>query len=150
MVFLFGCRSSPKLFDQFATGLKYIMHCTGVKIVEKYLDDFYSCSSTQAECLEHVNLMMKACAFTGFKVNPQKVCTPTKRLGFLRIIIDRPTEYMRIEISQDRLKVILGEPSQWSGKKSCTKRHIVVAYCEIIVRRKSTLSGICTTEVLSQ
>lgn len=123
MVLPFGCSSSPKLFDTFASGLKFIMQQKGASIIEKYLDDFYSCASTKNECDQNLAIMLDACSETGFQVNPQKVCPSSKRLEFLGIIID--THKKRTEISSERLQEIMTELLQWRNRKKCSKRQLL-------------------------
>lgn len=123
MVLPFGCRSSPKLFDKYASGLQFIMQYKGANIIEKYLDDFYSCASTFSECNRNLNIMIEACNETGFEVNFEKVCQPSKRMEFLGIIID--SGKMRTEISPKRLEDIMIELSKWYTRNTCTKRQLL-------------------------
>lgn len=123
MVLPFGCRSSPKIFDKYASGLKFIMQHKGATIIEKYLDDFYSCAPTFSECKENLNIMLNACEETGFQVNYDKVCQPKFRMEYLGIIID--SKNMRTEISQTRLEDTLIELSKWCNRTSCTKRQLL-------------------------
>ena len=119
----FGCRSSPKLFDSFATGLKFIMQHKGAGIIEKYLDDYYSCASNKRDCDRNLQIMLETCKETGFQVNHQKLCKPSKRMEFLGIIID--TETMRVEISHERLESILNELKHWYKRRHCNKRQLL-------------------------
>jgi hypothetical protein len=123
MALPFGCSSSPKIFDKYASGLKFIMQYKGASIIEKYLDDYYSCAPTQAQCSRNLEIMLDSCRETGFMVNHQKISQPNKRIEFLGIIIDTST--MRTEISPERLQEVMFELSLWYNRRSCTKRQLL-------------------------
>jgi len=124
LVLPFGLRSSPYLFDQFATGLEFIMNCKGVSIVEHYLDDFFTCGSGNSDqCDVNISLMIDACNETGFKINEKKLVMPTTRLEFLGILID--SERMELRITDSRLSDIYGELLNWYKRTHCTKRQLL-------------------------
>ena len=120
----FGCRSSPKLFNEFADALEFIMHENGVTMCKHYLDDY--CSFGQAntnECANNLNIMLKTCEATGFEVNYNKVTQPDTIMEYLGIIID--THKMELRISNERLAEIYSELCIWQSRRSCNKRKLL-------------------------
>ena len=120
----FGLRSSPFLFEQFASGLQYIMEKMGCNNIEHYLDDYFSCGPGYAQtCQANLDIMLRACEETGFEVNPAKLIKPTTELEYLGIVID--SHNMVLKISEDRLKDTLDELNKWNIRKSCSKRELL-------------------------
>ena len=84
-VLTFGLRSSPFLFDQFASALLEFMHKAGVpRRVVRYVDDFIVIAPTAAECQDSLDTMLATCLSSGFSVQPSK----TTIVEFLGIVID--------------------------------------------------------------
>lgn len=119
----FGLRSSPKLFDDFASALEYIMVKRGVTYVRHYLDDFVTLHKSREMCDRNLEMMLQICAEIGFAVNSKKVTPANTETEFLGIVID--TNNMELKISEDRLCSVLSELYQWYGKETCTKRQLL-------------------------
>ena len=120
----FGLRSSPYLFEQFASGLHYIIENLGCSDVIHYLDDYFSCGPPSGNtCNRNLDIMLHACDETGFDVNPNKIVQPTTELEFLGIVID--TNNMILKISEQRLQDTMKELDKWNNKKSCSKRDLL-------------------------
>jgi predicted Zn-ribbon and HTH transcriptional regulator len=83
----FGLRSSPKLFDQYAEGMEYIMYKNGVSQVFHYLDDYLTLSSDIETCQSNLSIMLNTCAELGFRIQPKKLVTPSKCVEMLGIVI---------------------------------------------------------------
>lgn len=120
----FGGRSSPKLFNDFADALEYIMHENGVSICKHFLDDYCTFGKKSSnECAKNLNIMLRTCHDTGFKVNYNKVTEPSTVMEYLGIIID--THRMELRISEDRLNEIYSELCEWKLMRSCKKRKLL-------------------------
>ena len=120
----FGLRSSPYLFEQFASGLQYIMERKGAHDIEHYLDDYFTCGPAKTNiCQENIDIMLKSCNETGFEVNLSKFVEPTTELEYLGIVIDSIN--MQLKISAHRLHEIMIELHSWYSGKSCSKRQLL-------------------------
>ena len=76
-VLQFGARSSPSLFNDFATAAKYIMWYNGATYAENYLDDYITMGSPgSGECHQNLDTMIQTCNDLSFSVNPNKICQP--------------------------------------------------------------------------
>ena len=93
----FGLRSSPYLFEQFASGLQYIMERKGAHDIEHYLDDYFTCGPANTNiCQDNIDIMLKSCNETGFEVNLSKFVEPTTELEYLGIVIDSINMQLKI------------------------------------------------------
>ena len=123
-VLQFGCRSSPKLFSDFAIAANLVMKRNGVTYSDQYLDDFITVGPPGSLiCKKNLDIMTSTCQELGFKVNPDKVVQPTTCLEFLGIVLD--TEKMEMRISDVRMTEILSELQQWMFMKKATKRQLL-------------------------
>ena len=77
LVLPFGLRSSPKLFNDFADGLEYIMKNRGASSIVHYLDDFFTCDTDLDQCRKNLDIMSSACIDIGFSLQPSKIVPPT-------------------------------------------------------------------------
>ena len=124
LVLPFGMRSSPKLFNDYADGLEFIMKANGSSEVLHYLDDYFTCGQAGTkECRENLDIMLDTCRELGFSVQPTKVEPPTSSLEILDIVVD--TDLKQLRISQDRLAEIMNELQHWSNRKYCKKREFL-------------------------
>lgn len=119
----FGLRSSPKLFNDFATAAKWIMLDKNVSYAENYLDDFITIGNDVNECSFNLTTMIDVCNSLGFELNPRKVTPPTPVIEFLGIVID--SVKMELRISQERLKETMDLLQVWSMKRRAKKRHLL-------------------------
>ena len=120
----FGLRSSPFLFDIFASALSEFMSMGGVtgKIV-RYVDDFLIIAPSAPECQKSLDVMLNVCRDAGFSVQPTKITTPSPVTEFLGVVIDTVKQELRI--STERLREIAGEVGLWLGRKRITKRQLL-------------------------
>ena len=123
-VLQFGARSSPKLFNEFATAAKHIMHYRGASYAENYLDDYITMGDAGSdECQRNLDIMIDTCDDLGFTLNPDKVCQPSTVMTYLGIELD--TDVFEARITQDRLQEVLSELKEWSTRVTATKRQIL-------------------------
>ena len=92
----FGLRSSPKLFDLYATGLEYIMYKNGVSFVCHYLDDSFTVSIDKQTCTNNLSIMLQTCKDLGFTVQPRKIVAPSTCVEMLGIVIDSEKMELRV------------------------------------------------------
>ena len=141
----FGLRSSPYLFDQFASVLLEFMHRAGVPHrVVRYVDDFIVIAPTAAECQDSLDTMLATCLSSGFSVQPSKVTTPATIVEFLGIVID--SEQRQLRISADRLRDLSSELRAWLGIKRASKRQLLslvgkLAFASKVVRTGRAFLG---------
>ena len=120
----FGLRSSPYLFDLFASALLEFMHLRGVpRTVIRYVDDFIVIAPSAQKCQEYLDIMLQTCRDSGFSVQPSKVTVPSTVTEFLGIVID--TELQQLRISAERLTELSEELQAWLGAKKATKRKLL-------------------------
>jgi hypothetical protein len=135
----FGLRSSVFLFDQFATGMEYIMKVRGVNNVLHYMDDYVTFENGFSACQNNLNIMLDVCQELGFTVQQSKVATPSTRVEVLGIIID--TEKNILQISKERLSEIKLELLKWKCKKHCKKRELLSLIGKLTFISKCIKSG---------
>ena len=120
----FGLRSSPYLFDLFATALLDIIQFKGgPKNIVRYVDDFIIIAPTAAECQAHLDTVLSICLDAGFSVQSSKITAPSPVTEFLGIVID--TEREELRISQERLSEISTEVNTWLSREKATKRQLL-------------------------
>jgi hypothetical protein len=140
LVLPFGCRSSAKLFDNFATALELIMIHRGVTDVDHYLDDYITAGpGGSGVCQHNLSLMLQTFEDTDFPVNPDKTVLPTPIIEFLGIILD--TIKMELRVSEERVTNIVAELCQWIGRRSCTKRQLLSIIGKLIFISKVIRAG---------
>ena len=123
-VLQFGARSSPKLFNDFATAAEFIMHTNGATYAEHYLDDYITMgTANSSECADNLQIMIDTCGDLGFSLNPNKLCHPSTVMEYLGIVLD--TDLFQARISSERLTEVLTELYEWRHRQSATKRQIL-------------------------
>ena len=134
----FGMSSSPKLFNDYADALNYIMIKNGAsRDTVHYLDDFWSVSASKEEAEASLKLIMDIIRNSGMEIQASKTVEPTRVIEYLGIIID--TNVWQLRISAERLKEIKKDLIVWKGKVKCTKRQLLsligkLMFCANVVR----------------
>ena len=120
----FGLRSSPYLFDIFASALLDIVHYCGVpRTIVRYVDDFIVVAPTKIECQTRLDSVIKLCQEAGFSIQASKITAPSTTTEFLGIVIDSEREELRI--SQERLRELTTEVDTWLTRDKATKRQLL-------------------------
>ena len=117
----FGLRSAPKVFNAVADALEWIMQKHGILHTLHYLDDFLFLE--RDHCGRILQLALQICEELGVPVAPEKVKGPLPVLEFLGIILD--SDKMELRLPVDKLSRLQCMVSQWSHRKSCTKRELL-------------------------
>ena len=134
----FGLSSSPKLFNDHAEALKYIMISRGASgDTLHYLDDFWSVSDSAEDARKSLDIMCDTIERSGMVIQEEKTSGPGRIIEYLGIIID--TNLWQLRISDVRLKEIKTALFEWKGKLTCTKRELLsligkLVFCAKVVR----------------
>jgi hypothetical protein len=123
-VLSFGLRSSPALFDVYASALEEIMLRNGMASTTlRYVDDFITICNSESECHSSLQSMLQVCRLAGFDVQPSKIINPCRVVEFLGIVVDAEVGVLRI--SHERLREIRVELDEWNGVTTTSKRKIL-------------------------
>ena len=134
----FGMSSSPKLFNDYAEALNYIMIKNGAsKDTLHYLDDFWSVSASKDEAENSLKIITDTIKNAGMEIQESKTVSPTRTIEYLGIIID--TNLWQLRISPDRLNEIKEDLVAWKGKSKCSKRQLLsligkLMFCSNVVK----------------
>ena len=121
----FGLRSSPALFNQLAEAIEWILrHCSGVRHIIHYLDDFFTAGPSDSQECEHNMIAMNAlCTTIGAPTKPEKEEGPSTTLTFLGILLDSAT--MTASITAERKTELHQAIRELGGRRTCTKRELL-------------------------
>ena len=120
----FGLRSAPKLFNNMADLLAWILLNQGVSYLIHYLDDFLTIGPPRSpECGHNLEILTQACRVLGVPLAAEKVAGPSASLEFLGILLD--TTRMEARLPDDKLARVHQAIGEWLGRKSATKREIL-------------------------
>jgi hypothetical protein len=121
----FGLRSSPRLFEVFATALQWILQSRfGFRWIVHYLDDFLGAASADSRALAvaQFQAFLRVCAMLGLSVNIDKIFDPRQVMVFLGIEIDTPNMIIRLPADKmTKLKALLEE---FSSLTQCSVKRL--------------------------
>lgn len=120
----FGCRSSPKIFDNLSCAICWIaQHNYGIAHILHLLDDFITfeepgkCAEKNMRALFHIfnslNIPMAL----------HKTCGPETALEYLGIILD--SHNMEARLPEDKLQRDIDMLRAFQSRQSCTKRELL-------------------------
>ena len=135
----FGLRSSPAIFDRFASALQYIMAKHGAGAIARYMDDYCTVAETRDACQASLDIMLDTCRQAGFEVQPHKVKAPATVMEFLGIVID--TERRELRISDERLTEITELTQEWQNRNVCSKRELLSLMGKLLFVSRVVRSG---------
>jgi len=121
----FGCRSSPKIFDQLSEAICWILQQNyNISIIFHLLDDFLTIDKPQ-DCAEPTMAIL----CTVFKrlnipLAMHKILGPTTMLEYLGIILD--SMHMKARLPLDKVQRIHEFLCTMSSRKSCTQRELLL------------------------
>lgn len=116
----FGLRSSPKLFEAFATALHWIAaEKFGLAVMVHYLDDFLGGAPAHALGVARAQfeLFLRICRALGLSVNPDKVLEPRSVIAFLGLEID--TVRMVVRLPADKLAKLRALLAEFAALSRC-------------------------------
>jgi hypothetical protein len=121
---VFGCRSSPKLFDIFATAVHWIIeHVANISPVLHLLDD-YLCLSPPGSDGESIKAgFLGVFAALGIPLSPHKTVGPKYELEYLGIILD--TSAMEARLPLNKLYRIRSMLDKFLSINKCKKRDLL-------------------------
>jgi hypothetical protein len=120
----FGLRSSPALFDVFASALEQMILQKGtVSSILRYVDDFLIIADSESICHDSLQIMIDTCKKAGFDIQPSKVVMPSRVVEFLGVVID--TQLGVLRISEDRMQEVKTELARWRGVRKTSKRKLL-------------------------
>ncbi|XP_048258604.1 uncharacterized protein LOC125384163 [Haliotis rufescens] len=142
---VFGCRSSPKLFDTLSEDLCWILHHNyGIQHILHLLDDFLTIDSPEADAQQTMTNLPKLFQEMCIPIAEHKTMGPATTLEYLGINLD--TNTMTASLPQDKLDRISALLHEFSQKKKCTKRELLsllghLSYaCKVIIPGRSFIS----------
>ena len=120
----FGLRSAPKLFNNMADLLHWILLNNGVTFLLHYLDDFLTIGNPNSpECQHNLDIIIEVCKLLGIPLAIEKVAGPITILDFLGILLD--TIRLEARLPDDKLLRVRTAVAEWLEKKKATKREIL-------------------------
>ncbi len=124
MCLSFGLRSAPKLFNNYAEALFYMVINNGTNhLTDHFLDDYITFEDTQADCDKSIDCLAITTEDTGFERQLSK-CTSAaleiEALGLVINIVDKV-----IKVPPDKLSDIFSLLEEFTNKTVCTKRQLL-------------------------
>lgn len=120
----FGLRSSPALFDRFASCIvDFVKFYDSSTRILRYCDDFIVFARSRDECQKKLDLVLGVCRSAGFSVQPAKVTAPSIVCEYLGIVLDSGRGEIRI--SEERLHEVQDLLHQFISCKSASKRKLL-------------------------
>lgn len=138
----FGLKSAPKIFNEVADMLAYMMTEKGASFVDHYLDDYFTLGQANTpECERNMRIMLDTChmANVAISTSPGKVVHPTTIMECLGIELD--TELMEMRISKERLQEIEEDLLSVSQAKKCKKRRLLSIIGKLVFVSKVVAAG---------
>ena len=134
----FGMSSSPKIFDDHAQTLEYMMMQNGASTdTTHYMDDSISVVGSKISGHKNLQIIVRTSGEAGFDVQHLKTEGPSRVMEYTGIVVD--TILKQLRISQERLADIKAELSTWRDRKTCSKRDLLsiigkLVFCAKVVR----------------
>jgi hypothetical protein len=122
----FGMKSSPGIWERYASLAEWILKRRGVKHVLHYVDDYLVGGAPESdECARAVDLIVAVFAELGIPINAAKLRlegVPATIVRFLGILID--SARMEARLDAERLEAIKAMLAQWQTKARCSKTEL--------------------------
>ncbi len=120
----FGCRASPKRFDEFARALEFMAIERGMSPMSwHFLDDTITCAPSRTECQQSIDIFNETARLAGFTLQESKCTAASQVIEFLGIEID--TVKGTLSITEQRMCEIVEELKMWQGRRVCVKRELL-------------------------
>ena len=139
----FGLRCAPWIFTQVSNLVVKLGVRHGYGRCVNYLDDFLVVDGSYADCAEAQKALIAMLGYLGFIVAWKKVCSPTREIKFLGIIID--TVNMTLSIGDDKLERVKAAVLYFEGRRWCSRKRLeklagLLAHCSTVVKGGRTFS----------
>jgi hypothetical protein len=123
LVLPYGLRSSPRLFEMFATALQWIaQHRFGISLLLHYLDDFLGAAASEDTAARQFNTFLSVCRRLGFSLNMAKVFSPRTCICYLGLEID--TVAMIIRVPSDKLATLKALLVEFTSLRRCPVKRL--------------------------
>ena len=120
----FGCRSSPKIFDQFSSALCWILQNNyNVSFILHLLDDFLTVDKPTYDADRTMALISLVFNQLNVPLAAHKTMGPCTELEYLGIILD--SNKLQARLPSEKVVRMLDILSSLENKKSCTKRELL-------------------------
>ncbi|XP_061162686.1 uncharacterized protein LOC133171907 [Saccostrea echinata] len=120
----FGCRSSPKIFDNLSQAVCWIAYNNyGIKYILHLLDDFITFEHPENDGETNMNLLYHIFQTLNIPMALHKSEGPTTCLEYLGIILD--SQLMEARFPNEKLQRITEFLHKFQSRKSCTKRELL-------------------------
>jgi hypothetical protein len=121
---VFGCRSSPKIFDMLSQAVCWILQNNyHINHILHLLDDFLTIDSPGDEGLRNMAILTMVFRKLGIPLSEKKTMGPCTVIEYLGIILD--AEKMESRIPIEKINRIFSLIQELKVKRSCTKRHLL-------------------------
>ena len=121
----FGLRSSPKIFNDFADLICWILQNKyGLQALIHYSDDFFLvCGQCYDSAVKQLEVLCQAFKDMGIPLALNKIVGPTTCIEFLGTGID--SELMMMFVTEEKYSEAVTNLRKWKGKRSCTKQQLL-------------------------
>lgn len=120
----FGCRSSPRIFDNLSTAICYIaMHNYKIKHILHLLDDFLTIDPPDFDAERTMALMTMIFKRLNVPISASKTMGPLTCIEYLGIILD--TDKLEARLPQVKVDRICNFINSILEKSTCTKRELL-------------------------
>ena len=121
----FGLRSSPKIFNDFADLICWILQNKyGLWALIHYSDDFFLvCGQCYDSAVKQLEVLCQAFKDMGIPLALNKIVGPTTCIEFLGTGID--SELMMMFVTEEKYSEAVTNLRKWKGKRSCTKQQLL-------------------------
>ena len=120
---VFGCRSSPKIFDKLSSAVCWILQNNyGIRFLLHLLDDFLTIDASVLEATRSMAVLIHVFSKLQIPLAPHKTVGPTQSLEFLGITLDASN--LQARLPEDK-KLRIGLLLTKFCTKKCTKRDLL-------------------------
>lgn len=119
----FGLKSSPAIWERYATAIQWIAHHEQIaRWLIHYVDDFLLAEKTKRACISSTLGFLKLLQDLGAPPAPEKLELPATQMLFVGILLD--TVNLTASLDEARVREILGLLTSFSKKSTCTLKEL--------------------------
>jgi hypothetical protein len=139
----FGLRSSPMIWEDYATAIQWIMSDNGVFNVVRYVDDFlFGGPADSKQCESDITRAVTLLESLGAPIAMDKFAsegTPSTQIVFLGIQFD--TIAMQMRLHPERIRELIALLTKWKAKRSCERRQLQSLIGKLVFAAKVVRAG---------